>query len=59
MLSNAFKKSFSSVYEPNAYKKLYKLMIGFFSKESQSIHTDFELQLNVVYDKSGLVNEIH
>ena len=59
MLSNAFKKSFSSVYEPTAYKKLYKLMLGFFIKDHELIDNDFELQFTANLDKSGFVVDIN
>ena len=59
MLSNAFKKSLSSVYEPTAYKKLYKLMLGLFLKDPELITYDFELELSADLDKSGLVVDIY
>jgi len=58
MLSNALKKSFNSVYEPNAYKKLYQLMIGFFIKDYTLVNYEFEVQLKAICSKSGNVTDI-
>ena len=59
MLSNALKKSLASVYEPIAYKKLYKLMLGLFNKDSEITNFEFELQLSADFDKTGSVVDIY
>ena len=59
MLSNALKKSLSSVYEPTAYKKLYNLLASLFIKESEVIHHDFELILSADFDTTGSVVDIY
>ena len=59
MLSNAFKKSLTSVYEPMAYKKLYKLLTSLFNKESEQANFEYELQLSADIDQTGLVIDIY
>ena len=59
MLSNALKKSLSSVYEPTAYKKLYNLLASLFIKDPELIHYDFELQLSADFDKNGCVENVY
>lgn len=61
MLSTALKKSLSSVYEPTSYKRLYKLLMTLFAKDStlDDLDTGFELELTANLDQAGIVLDIH